>query len=461
MKIAETKTGAAPAKSNHSPFFQKKGHENGSPDLSEETSSFFQKSNNQSNLQLKSGAKNDSSPLSVMQSLGKGNAIDNHSRSKMEGAFGENFSDIQLHTDSHAAGLASSMNARAFAVGNHIAFGSGEYQPNTLVGDALMAHELAHVQQQRGATIQAKGENQAHEEEADSMALFTVQNLFDKKDNKVDKSILGKSHLSLQRCSKTDNVLAQKEKELIKYNEIINNPTKHTLAEIGAAKANTLILEHQIAVAKTGKGTVAGNRCPTQPSPGVARADCTTFVLDVLRFAFASKGQSATWDIVYNDAQKKGKKFKGTDLISSLNSKAGWKAVFWSPDPTNTADIRKDGTKDTEHLVAYNKVKKKGTYYGIPVEKENSIINYRRTNPSDSKDMSGIEKLKKVPFGVLTARGGNHMSLLISGVVYEVHWKTPETDPNVIEATPLENWGWSSGIVAMPENDYKTAFTQP
>ena len=41
------------------------------------------------------------------------------------------------------------MNARAFAVGNHIAFGSGEHKQGTLVGDALMAHELAHVIQQK------------------------------------------------------------------------------------------------------------------------------------------------------------------------------------------------------------------------------------------------------------------------------------------------------------------------
>jgi hypothetical protein len=36
-------------------------------------------------------------------------------------------------------------------VGEHIAFAPGEYRPGTLVGDALVAHELAHVMQQGGA----------------------------------------------------------------------------------------------------------------------------------------------------------------------------------------------------------------------------------------------------------------------------------------------------------------------
>ena len=97
------------------------------------------------------GANATQSPLAVMQNLGQGQAMDGSTRSKMEGAFGTSFSDVEVHTDSNAASLAGSMNARAFAVGNHIAFGAGEHKPGSLAGDALMAHELAHVEQQRGA----------------------------------------------------------------------------------------------------------------------------------------------------------------------------------------------------------------------------------------------------------------------------------------------------------------------
>lgn len=96
------------------------------------------------------GSHATQSPLGVMQSLGKGNSMSSGTKGRMETAFGTNFSDVQIHTDSKASGLSNSMNARAFTVGNHIAFGSGEHKPGTLVGDALMAHELAHVIQQSG-----------------------------------------------------------------------------------------------------------------------------------------------------------------------------------------------------------------------------------------------------------------------------------------------------------------------
>jgi hypothetical protein len=57
-----------------------------------------------------------------------------------------------VHTDAGAATLAARMNARAFTIGRDVAFASGEYRPGTLVGDALIAHELAHVVQQEQAS---------------------------------------------------------------------------------------------------------------------------------------------------------------------------------------------------------------------------------------------------------------------------------------------------------------------
>lgn len=126
------------------------------------------------------GARVSQSPVTVMQSLGKGSNLEGGTRGKMESAFGSGFSDVQVHTDSHAANLASNMNARAFTVGNHVAFGSGEYRPGTLAGDALMAHELAHVEQQKNASpdkINRPGEPDEQ------------------------KSLNKKSGLRLQRCS--------------------------------------------------------------------------------------------------------------------------------------------------------------------------------------------------------------------------------------------------------------------
>src|SRR6185436_17063446 len=52
--------------------------------------------------------------------------------------------------DSHAAETANSIQARAFTVGQNIAFGTGRYEPHSHAGRQLLAHELTHVVQQNG-----------------------------------------------------------------------------------------------------------------------------------------------------------------------------------------------------------------------------------------------------------------------------------------------------------------------
>ena len=43
------------------------------------------------------------------------------------------------------------MSARAFTTGADVYFAEGEHRPGTAAGDELLAHELTHVVQQRGA----------------------------------------------------------------------------------------------------------------------------------------------------------------------------------------------------------------------------------------------------------------------------------------------------------------------
>ncbi|MBN2006745.1 MAG: DUF4157 domain-containing protein [Anaerolineae bacterium] len=123
-------------------------------------------------LQLKArsggpGAEQD--PNAIMQQLGEGQSFGGAARSRMEGAFGGSFGDVRVHTDSNAAQVARSVNARALTVGNHIAFDAGEYQPGSMVGDALLAHELAHTVQQRGAGAETAAKGYAPEESAEEM----------------------------------------------------------------------------------------------------------------------------------------------------------------------------------------------------------------------------------------------------------------------------------------------------
>jgi Domain of unknown function (DUF4157) len=57
----------------------------------------------------------------------------------------------RVHTGPAAQHAAETLQARALTVGRDIHFGPGQFQPGTPEGDHLLAHELTHVVQQRGA----------------------------------------------------------------------------------------------------------------------------------------------------------------------------------------------------------------------------------------------------------------------------------------------------------------------
>ena len=71
-------------------------------------------------------------------------------RADMEDRFGADFGGVRVHDDARAHDSARSADAAAYAVGEHVVFGSGRYQPATDTGRALLAHELAHTVQQGG-----------------------------------------------------------------------------------------------------------------------------------------------------------------------------------------------------------------------------------------------------------------------------------------------------------------------
>jgi Domain of unknown function (DUF4157) len=95
--------------------------------------------------------------------------------------FGHNFSQVRVHADGQAANSARSVNALAYTVGNHIVFGGGQYQPQSSVGQLLLAHELVHVVQQRtyrAETAPKLGESTAgesQEAEADRAASAAMR----------------------------------------------------------------------------------------------------------------------------------------------------------------------------------------------------------------------------------------------------------------------------------------------
>jgi len=83
-----------------------------------------------------------------MTELGVGRPLESATRTRFEGATGDDLSGTRIHDDGIGARASSTAGARALAIGPHIAFANGAYAPGTIAGDALLAHELAHTQQQ-------------------------------------------------------------------------------------------------------------------------------------------------------------------------------------------------------------------------------------------------------------------------------------------------------------------------
>lgn len=251
-----------------------------------------------------------------------------------------------------------------------------------------------------------------------------------------------------------DNCAENARRTLMDLRAIIDAPQAKTFGQVANAIAKRMDLEHDEKIRERGCGTLIGTKAYRGPDVprDVYATDCTTYVVDVLRQTFAAKGQSAKFSAVMARAQANSPNgLKGTELIKALQTELGWTAAFWAPDPA-TSDA------NGEHRYAAHVAKTQGTYYKIPVDKTKAILNYRPENPDKKPDLSQIEKLKKLPFAVLAAKGGMHMSLVLDGKVYEVHWSDGCESMRLIEDTDLETWGWNSGVVAAPKAEMDAAF---
>jgi len=95
----------------------------------------------------------------IKQLKGKGSALSPPLRLSFETRLGVDLRAVCVHTDDKANALARSVNARAFTYQNEIVFGKGEYNPNSLDGQKLLAHELVHTVQQGGGVQRTPDNN--------------------------------------------------------------------------------------------------------------------------------------------------------------------------------------------------------------------------------------------------------------------------------------------------------------
>jgi len=122
---------------------------------------------------LPSGEVHPAVQSEITSTRGGGASLDTGVRDRFADSLGD-LSDVRVHTDDNADRLNRSVSARAFATGSDVYFARGEYNPGTAAGDKLIAHELAHVVQQRGASaggpLTVSNPGDALEREADAVA---------------------------------------------------------------------------------------------------------------------------------------------------------------------------------------------------------------------------------------------------------------------------------------------------
>jgi outer membrane protein OmpA-like peptidoglycan-associated protein len=80
--------------------------------------------------------------------------LDKSVRSDMESSLGADFGDVRIHTGRAASESARALGAAAYTAGRDIVFGDGGYAPETPKGRHVLAHELAHVVQQRSGSVE-------------------------------------------------------------------------------------------------------------------------------------------------------------------------------------------------------------------------------------------------------------------------------------------------------------------
>ncbi len=116
----------------------------------------------------------------VQQGMLHSNGLPKDVLSNMERLMGADFSGVNVHQNSANA---TEVGALAYAQGNDVHFAPGQFDPNTKKGQELLAHELAHVVQQRQGRVkptkQAKGvpvnDDEGLEAEADEMGRMAAQ----------------------------------------------------------------------------------------------------------------------------------------------------------------------------------------------------------------------------------------------------------------------------------------------
>lgn len=218
-------------------------------------------------------AKANSVESAIGQKNGKGESMPANTLQEMQNAFGNDFSEVRIHTDSEAAALSNELDAQAFTTGKDIYFNTGKFDPDSESGKHLLAHELTHVLQQNKDSIQR-----------------------DPKKDKEEKDRAQKVRDNYQKALKAKSVNWE---EVALYFNAFN--TAEQLSKMAQLNGSQLFQLHQGAVNAAGVGPWSAAALITTPIPGMESAVAAAIEEKMLGYNY----QEAI-NLMIEDLDKKG-----------------------------------------------------------------------------------------------------------------------------------------------------------
>ena len=202
------------------------------------------------------------------------NELNSATKQSLSGIFGNDVSQTEIIQGKEGEQVARQHNARAVTFGNQIYFNQGQFRPGTEVGDALLAHEMAHISQQseaKDSSSVSHTQDPSLEQDANfSMLTFLLGKKFGMKgDPKSDKK---KSGMRFSACPSSTSQ--------IEPPSYLGPHSLEALEEINRVIDNTEILSRVIVV---GVAVNAGMASPEENIATQGPGDTITAASEALR----------------------------------------------------------------------------------------------------------------------------------------------------------------------------------
>jgi hypothetical protein len=149
---------------------------------------------------------------------------------EMSAAFGRSFDGVQLHTGTEAAQRTSALDTRAVTTGRDVYFAPGAFEPGTPDGKRVLAHELAHVVQQQGATPSPQGYQAPVGPRGD---------VFEQEANRAADDVMAGRRPSIEHA--TSEPVAQREEPKLSYSDYVKKYTDQLATGVIAAMSSAAL----------------------------------------------------------------------------------------------------------------------------------------------------------------------------------------------------------------------------